>query len=221
MALTVLWIIWPGLAPILENYQGQWSAYPAPTPAPTPTQVYAILPTLAPTAVPVPTPTPTPTVAPTPTPIPTATPVADRQFEVGDRVRWLIGGGYIAEGVVQAYHLPEPGYWEYEVRRNNGQLWHSLEENRLSLVIDGVSPEFQHEVKGLMVLYYDLLTHQELGRGLVLRVVKHPDAPSYDVLEADCKVHHTARPGHQVRTVLSNEAPTTFGCDTTKLERYE
>jgi hypothetical protein len=39
----------------------------------------------------------------------------------------------------------------------------------MTLVIDGVSPPFQHEVKGLIVMYFDLLTREELGRGLVLR----------------------------------------------------
>jgi hypothetical protein len=201
----------------------------SPESRPTPTPTYALLPaptrTLVPTptSIPIPTVTPTPTALPTatPTPAPTPTPPADRQFEVGDRVRWLVGGGWVAEGVVESYRIDEPGYWEYEVLRNNGQLWHRLEENRMTLVIDGVSPPFQHEVKGLMVMYFDLLTREELGRGLVLRVVNHPGGPGYDVLERDCKVHHTALPGHQVRTVLTNEEPTTFGCDITTLERYQ
>jgi hypothetical protein len=214
IALVLIWILKPGLDQLVDRYQDQMVAQVSPTPTPSPTPEYATLPVLMPTSAP--TPTPAPTVAP----MPTATPVSDRQFEIGDRVRWLIGGGYIAEGVVQSYHLPEPGYWIYTVLRNNGQIWHSVEENRLTLVIAGVSPDFQHEVKGLMVMYFDLLTREELGRGLVLRVVKHPDGPAYDVLEFDCKVHSTRMPGRQVRTVLANERPITYGCDITTLERF-
>jgi hypothetical protein len=219
LAAILTWILKPDQ--LVDNYQDQLVAQvsPEPTPTPTPTPVYTTLPTVTATPVPTPAPTPTPTQAPTPTPKPTATPVPDRQFDVGDTVRWLIGGGWVAEGVVQLYHLDEPGYWEYDVLRNNGHLWHNLEENRAVLVIESVSLPFQNRVEGLMVMYFDLLTRQELGRGLVLAVTKHTNGHSYEVLEADCLVHRTSLPGYNVRTVLTNEEPTTFGCDITALER--
>jgi hypothetical protein len=148
----------------------------------------------------------------TPPPTPEPTPAPPRQFGVGDTVRWLIGGGGIAQGVIESYRLGAAGYWVYDVMRDSGHPWVGLEENRMTLVVDGVSLPFQPHVKGLMVMYFDMGTHQELGRGLVVGVTKHPNGPSYQVLQDDCTVHDTPVAPGRVRTVLTDEGPNTFGC---------
>jgi hypothetical protein len=132
IAAVLVWILKSGVDRVVDNSQDNLVTQVSPESRPTPTPTYALLPAPTRTLVPAPTSTPIPTVIPTPTALPTATltpaptptPPADRQFEVGDRVRWLVGGGWVAEGVVESYRIDEPGYWEYEVLRNNGQLWH-------------------------------------------------------------------------------------------------
>jgi hypothetical protein len=196
---------------------------PVPTPTPEPTRTAPPEPTATPGPTSTPFPTETPVSGLTPTPTPTSPPTPEpppRQFEIGDQIRWLTGGTQVAQGIVQSYHIGKYGFWRYDVLRNDGHIWKGLEENRATIVTNASPPYFPNAV-GQMVMYYDLVTREELGRGLLIGVVKHPNGHSYDILEVDCLVHNTAQAGHSVRTVLIDEFPTDYGCDITSLKRYE
>ena len=109
------------------------------------------------------------------------------------------------QGVVQHYRIDErTNKWLYDIRRENGTIWKNLEENRMLLVIDGVTPPFQHWLAGLPVMAYDLDTGEVVAEGIALGVSTTPTRWNYQIRTLQCEVFWTDTPGRRVRTVLVN-----------------
>ncbi len=137
-----------------------------------------------------------------------------RQFSTGDTVRWLGGGGRIHEGTVQDYRIDErSGNWVYDVLRQNGSTWQGLEENRMTLVVEGETPPFQHRLPGLPVIFYDYDTREYLGEGIAQDVLKTPEGWAYVILTPDCEIVRTDMAGRRVRTVLTNSLTESIACE--------
>jgi hypothetical protein len=198
-----------------------FQALVAPPPDPTitpidpePRRTRARRPTPKPTPTPTLMPTPTPEPTPEPTPTPTPDPVPPRQFSTGDTVRWLGGGGWIHEGTVQDYRIDErSGNWVYDILRQNGSTWQGLEENRMTLVLEGETPPFQHRLPGLPVIFYDYDTREYLGEGIAQDVLKTPKGWVYVILTPDCEIVRTDMAGRRVRTVLTNSLTESIACE--------
>jgi hypothetical protein len=105
-----------------------------------------------PTPTPVPTTTPTPETTPTPTPEPATEPETPiRQFNVGDTVRWVAGGGWVYQGKVKDFQLDTNTFrWVYDIQHQNGSTWDNFEENRMGLVVEGVTGPYQSRIEGLI-----------------------------------------------------------------------
>jgi hypothetical protein len=147
------------------------------------------------------------------TPEPSITPSSPRQFEVGDVVRWVSGGGWVQQGVAKDYRLDEATKrWVYDVRRPNGKIWKNLEENRMQLITSD-SPAYQKRLPGLPVMFYDYQTGEMLGEGMVQDLIKTPQYWSYEVLTPACTVHRTGSSGRQVRTVLVDHLSEPVDCE--------
>jgi hypothetical protein len=162
------------------------------------------------------TPTPAPASTPTgdgglPTQPPSPTPGPVRQFSEGDIVRWVSGGGWINEGQVQSAKLnPDTSRWVYDVLRADDSIWKNLEENRMTLVIPGVSRAYQHRIEGLPVRAYQLGTDIIVAEGIAEGGIQVPEGWMYDIRQANCEIYRTEV---GVRTLLIESLSTPVDCD--------
>jgi hypothetical protein len=163
-----------------------------------------------------PTPTPAPASIPpgdgglpTQPPSPTQGPV--QQFSEGDIVRWVSGGGWINEGQVQSAKLDsDTNRWVYDVLRADDSIWSNLEENRMTLVIPGVSRPYQRRIEGLPVRAYQLGTDIIVAEGIAEGGIQVPEGWMYDIRQANCEIYRTEV---GVRTLLIESLSTPVDCN--------
>jgi hypothetical protein len=113
----------------------------------------------------------------------------EREFEIGDIARFVVGGGgRVHQGPILAYRLTSDNQWVYDVAYGNeGSVWDSLEEYRILLVTED-SMLYQPRVEGYPVKLIDLVTGEKVGEGIVKGGERIDASWHYHILVSTCKV---------------------------------
>jgi hypothetical protein len=135
----------------------------------------------------------------------------EREFEIGDIARFVVGGGAVHQGPIIAHQLTPDNQWVYDIRfpatsGAEGSIWQDLEENRILLVTEDTQI-YQPEVVGLPVKLLDLITQEKWGEGIVAAV--DPTTGEYDILTSDCVI---IRPPQGLQVVLVNNLVEPLKC---------